>query len=43
MAIAPENKLYKSIKKAFLGNENAKDTKRLLKFLPSFNIKPSKP
>ena len=29
MAVA-ENKLYGSIKKAFLGNERAKDTRRLV-------------
>ena len=40
MAVAAENKLYGSIKKAFLGNERAKDTKRLLKFLPSRRYDP---
>ena len=41
MAVA-ENKLYGSIKKAFLGNERAKDTRRLVTggFLPSRKYNP---
>lgn len=41
MAVAAENKLYDSIRKAFLGKEKAKDTRRLLKFLPSRQYKVS--